>query len=143
MKTIITSILFALGSSLFLQAQSLLGSWQLMKETSCIESEMPANDADIENLKQDMTSMASGRTPKVITFKENHAGTENIRIIDTKKSDRASNFLYKFDGTNLYILDKKSQTIKTSYTVEKLSGDSLVISNTPRPCETKVFIRIK
>jgi len=51
-------------------------------------------------------------------------------------------FLYKFNGEMLLVLDKKSQTISDSYLVDKLTADSLILSNASRPCETKILLRI-
>jgi hypothetical protein len=89
-----------------------------------------------------MKSMA-GATPQVITFKEKLAGEESTRILNRKKSANSKNFLYKFNGEMLLILDKKSQTITDSYLVDKFSADSLIISNASRPCETRILLRIK
>lgn len=129
-------------SPIFLCAQSITGSWQQTKETTCMEETMESLDEDFSELKDDMKSMSS-RTPQVIEFKDNNTGVESVRIIDTRKSSGKSSFLYKLEKNNLYILDKKSQTIKGAYTVEKLSSDSLILSNSSRPCETRVFVRIK
>jgi hypothetical protein len=51
--------------------------------------------------------------------------------------------LYKYTGDALYILDKRSQTIIETFTIEQLSADSLIISNSARACETKVFVKIQ
>lgn len=125
-----------------LGAQSILGTWQLTKQTSCLEQNIDENEEGVEGLIADMSSMSS-RTPKVIEFKDDNTGKESIRIIDSRKSSGTSSFLYKYDGNNLYILDKRSRTIKGAYTVETLTADSLIFSNTTRPCETRVFVKIK
>ena len=125
------------------QAQSLVGRWQLVKQTSCIEDETPLNDSTgVEEVLNDMKSM-SGPTGNVIEFKENNSAEESTKIISKKKSYNSKAFLYKFNGTELYFLDKKSHTIIEGFTVEKFTSDSLIISNTSRACETKVFTKIK
>jgi hypothetical protein len=139
MKTI------ALGFSLmmvahFATAQSLVGKWQLSKQTSCIESEIESGDE--EDLVDDMKSRDAA-SPQVLHFKDNKSGEESTRILSRRKDTNSKGFLYKFDGTTLHILDKRSQTISESYIVEKLDGDSLILSNASRACDTKVFVRIK
>lgn len=131
--------MFALGS---LQAQSIVGTWQLMKQTTCLEDNIAPMDEDVSKLKEEMSGMSS-RTPRTIQFKDNNTGEESVRIIDTRRQAGKSNFLYKSDNNSLYILDKKSKTIKATYTIDELSPDSLILSNTSRPCEVKVFVRIR
>jgi hypothetical protein len=121
-------------------AQSIIGKWQLIKQSNCVEDEL-ADDADTQELVADMKGM-SGATPQVLTLKEKNAGEENTKIITKRKSYNSKSFLYKYDGEFLYFLDKKSRTIIESFTVEKLSADSLIISNSSRACETRIFVRI-
>jgi hypothetical protein len=120
--------------------QTLIGKWQLTKQTSCIESEI--DSADEEDLVSDMKSHDSA-SPQVIQFKDAKSGEESTRVLSRRKDTNGKAFLYKFDGTNLHILDKRSRTISESYIVEKLDGESLILSNAKRACDTKVFVRIK
>ena len=123
--------------------QTIVGSWQLVKQSSCLEDEMPeeANDT-IDNMMMKMKGM-SDATPQVIKFKEKGTGEESTRILGKRRSANDRNFLYKFDGETLYILDKKSQTLIDAYTVDKFSTDSLIISNASMACETRIFVKIK
>jgi hypothetical protein len=138
-----TFIFIALAGfmSLTSRAQSLIGKWQLTKQTTCIETDIEEDEATDE-LIDEMKSHDSA-SPQVINFKDRKSGEESTRILSRRKEANSKNFLYKFDGTNLYILDKKTQTISESYIVEKLDGDSLIISNAARACDTKVFVKIK
>lgn len=122
-------------------SQSIVGTWQLMQQTSCMDDDLE-EDEGTEALVKDMKSMSS-RTPRVIQFKENNSGEESIRMLDKRKASGTTSFLYKFNGTSLYILDKKSHTIKSTYEIEKITTDSLIFSNTARACEIRVFARIK
>ena len=141
MKTIIIfSALFCLVMAT--KAQSIVGSWQLVRQSNCVEEELGAVNAETENLVADMKGM-SGTTPQVLILKEKNEGEENTKIITKKKSYNSKSFLYKFDGDSLYFLDKKSHTIIETFSVEKLATDSLIISNTTRACETRIFVRIK
>ena len=141
MKTIIC-VLLGFGFSITMRAQSIVGSWQLVKETNCMEEQMSADNDSASNLLEDMKSMSSP-TAQVVTFKEKMTGEESTRVLTRKRSDNRKSFLYKFDGEMLLILDKKSQTITENFTVDKFTTDSLIISSSSRPCEIRVFSRIK
>jgi hypothetical protein len=139
MKTLILG-LSLMTVAYFATGQSIIGKWQLTKQTSCIESEIDSTDE--EDLVSDMKSHDSA-SPQVIHFKDANSGQESTRVLSRRKDTNSKAFLYKFDGTNLHILDKRSRTISESYIVEKLDGESLIISNAARACDTKVFVRIK
>jgi hypothetical protein len=139
MKTLILCLI--LCSTALQHPQPLIGKWQLMKQTSCIESEME-NDETEDELEDQMYSR-SGRTPQVIQFKDNNNAEESTKIVNRRKSYNSKALLYRFDGETLHFLDKRSRTIVESFSVEKISGDSLIISNSARACDTKIFIKIK
>jgi hypothetical protein len=141
MKTIVC-VLVLIPLSMVCTAQSIVGRWQLVKESSCVEDELSPDDAETEELVNDLKSM-SGATPQVLEFKDNNTGNESTKIISRKKSYNSKGFLYRFDGEGLYFLDKKSKTIIEGFTVEKFEADSLIITNSTRVCETKIFVRIK
>ena len=141
MKTIVCLLILTALTSVCL-AQSIVGRWQLVKESSCVEDELSPDDVETEELVNDMKSM-SGATPQVLEFKDNNTGHESTKIISRKKSYNSKGFLYRYDGDGLYFLDKKSRTIIEGYTVEKIESDSLIITHSSRVCETKIFVRIK
>jgi hypothetical protein len=85
----------------------------------------------------------SNKPLQVIEFKENNSGKESTKIISSKKNYNSNSFLYRFDGRGLYFLDKRSKTIIEGFSVEKLESDTLIISNSARVCETKIFLRLK
>lgn len=122
-------------------AQSLIGTWQLVKQTTCLNDELGAEDEETEELIVDMHSNSTG-TNSVIRFKDHTSGEENVRIMDSRKSTKLNSFLYKFDGNNIYFLDKKSKLLLGSYSVENFTADSLIVSNASRPCETKIFVKV-
>lgn len=141
MKSLIGTF-FILSISTALSAQSIVGSWQLVKQTNCIEENLTVDNADTQALVDDMKSM-SGATPQVVTFKEKMAGEESTRILTKRKAANTKHFLYKFDGESLMILDKKTQTITDNFLVDKFSSDSLIVSAASRPCETRIFLKVK
>lgn len=139
MKVILSTIfVFALVTG---NAQSIIGNWQLVKESSCLEENITVADST-QQLIDDMKSR-SAATPMIVSFKEKSMGEESMRIISKRKSGYSKNFMYKFDGEVLMILDKKSHTITDNYLVEKFTADSLIVSNAQRPCETKIFLKVK
>ena len=141
MKTII--FVMVLGfSTVIAQAQSIVGRWQLVKQSNCVESELGEEEAGVKEMTEDMKGL-SGAEPQILEFKENNTGEESTKIISKKKSYNSKSFMYRYNEGTLYFLDKKSKTIIDGYTVEKMDGDSLIISNATRVCETKIFVRIK
>jgi hypothetical protein len=141
MKTFI--FVMVLGfSTLIVQAQSIVGRWQLVKQSNCVESELGEEEAGVKEMTEDMKGL-SGAEPQILEFKENNTGEESTKIISKKKSYNSKSFMYRYNEGTLYFLDKKSKTIIDGYTVEKMDGDSLIISNATRVCETKIFVRIK
>lgn len=142
MKKLIFLLLALSGCSLYSQAQSIVGRWQLVKQSNCVEDEMGETDAETQALIDDMKSR-SGAAPQILEFKANNTGQESTKIISKKKSYNSRSFMYRYNESGLYFLDKKSKTIIEGFTVEKLEGDSLIISNASRVCETKIFVRVK
>jgi hypothetical protein len=142
MKTFI--FIMALASSIMVvQAQSIVGRWQLSKQSNCVESELEEEDeASAKEMVEDMQGL-SGAEPQIIEFKDNNTGSESTKIINKNKSYNSKSFLYRYNEGSLYILDKKSRTIIDGFTVEKLTNDSLIISNVARVCETKIFVRLQ
>jgi hypothetical protein len=123
-------------------AQSIVGRWQLAKQSNCVEDELGEQEASVKEMVEDMQGL-SGAEPQVIEFKDNNTGEESTKIISRKKSYNSKSFMYRYSDTSLYFLDKKSKTIIEGFTVEKIDADSLIISNAERVCETKIFVRIK
>lgn len=140
MKTVIFGLFFV-TTIVSVHGQSLIGKWQLTKQTSCIENELETDETTAD-LADDMKSK-SAATAQIVKFKDNKSGEESTRILSRRKDANSKPFLYRFDGTNLHILDKRSQTISESYIVEKLDAESMVLTNATRACDTKVFVRIK
>jgi hypothetical protein len=141
MKSFFTLVILSLAT-MVCKAQTIVGTWQMIKHTSCVEDEMDMDDAGSDELVKDMKSM-SGTTPQVLVLKDNNNAEESTRIVSRRKSYNSKSFMYKFNGDAIYFLDKKSRTIIEGYTVEKFSADSLIISSAERACDTKIFVRIK
>lgn len=137
-------LIIGLASSFVVcEAQSIVGRWQLSKQSNCVESELEeGEDATVKEMAEDMEGL-SGAEPQIIEFKDNNTGSESTKIINKNKSYNSKSFLYRYSEGSLYILDKRSRTIIDGFTVEKLTNDSLIISNVSRVCETKIFVRVE
>jgi len=123
------------------EAQSLVGTWQLVSHTTCLEAEMGEDDADTDKLLDNIRSRAS-RYPGVIRFKADNSGDERIQLLDARKPGKRNKFLYRYSEGKLYFLDKKTRLLVGSYDVDRLSTDSLVFSDAKRACETRIFVRL-
>src|SRR5689334_5579980 len=98
-------LLVLTGYTLLSQAQSIVGRWQLVKQSNCVEDEMGADD-DTQALVDDMASM-SGAAPQILEFRDNNTGQESTKIISKKKSYNSKSFMYRYNENGLYFLDKK------------------------------------
>jgi hypothetical protein len=138
---LVPAFILPLIFSAFGQTTSIIGSWQLVRESNCLEESADLKTDSLADLRDDMKSRA-GATGQVIRFKENFTGEESTRILTKIRAANVKKFYYKFNGEMLLILDKKTQTISDSYLVDKFTPDSLILSNASRPCETKMFVKI-
>ena len=133
--TLLLSFAFCLANS-----QSLVGTWQVTKQSNCLESEVSDTTKTNVELMNEFSSK-SNRSPKVMTFRADNTGEEGIKTVDKKKVSNVKKFLYKYDGTTIYILDKKSRLITKSLIVNILTSDSLEYHSTGKNCEYVVLVR--
>lgn len=131
-------------TSVSVMGQNIIGKWQLMKKSDCMTEKVdnPNQSEDMDELMSDFNSMKS-RTPEVIEFKQKMKCEQSTTILGKRKNVNEKNFLYKFDGKTLHLLDKKSRTIVASYNVEDFTDSKLILADANRPCEVRVFERIK
>ncbi|MDL5046385.1 hypothetical protein QQ054_10105 [Oscillatoria amoena NRMC-F 0135] len=66
------------------QAQSIAGTWQVMKESNCLGSELETPKETEEELTNRMASL-SGQTLKVITFNPDQSGEQNWKSVGKKE----------------------------------------------------------
>ena len=123
------------------QAQSIIGTWQVMKERNCLGRELEEPTKTEEELTERMTSL-SGQIPKVITFNPDQSGKQNWKSVGKKKSAVREKFLYKVADDTLYFLDKKSRLIIDTYLIQALSADILILVNKSRSCERLELARV-
>lgn len=142
MKNLLITLLIVISVNTF--GQTLVGKWQMMKRSDCLTEKVdnPNQSEDMDELMSDFNSLKS-RTPEVIEFKDKMKGEQSTTILGKRKTTNDKTFMYRFDGTTLHLLDKKSSTIIASYTVKELSDSKLILINANRSCEVSVFERIQ
>src|SRR5687768_7857116 len=101
MKFFITPLLFC-SCFIMCQAQSIIGTWQLVKHTSCMDDAIEVEDGTADMVNE-MKSMA-GTTRQVLVLRDNNTAEESTKIISRRKSYNSKSFLYKFTGDALYFL---------------------------------------
>jgi hypothetical protein len=138
---LLSAATLALPLTLSAQTPAIVGSWQLVKKSTCMDN-ASAQEESAQQLVDEMHSRTSPGA-QIVTFRQNSSGEESTRILNSNRSANRNKFFYKFNGEMLLILDKKSQTISDNYSVDKFTADSLILSNSARPCEIKIFLKIK
>lgn len=124
------------------KSQSLVGTWQVTRQSNCLENEVTDTVRLDENMLKDFSSK-SNRSPKIVSFNVDNSGEERIQEIDKKRAISTKKFHYKHDETNIYILDKKSHLIMNSLVIDKLTSDSLVYHAAGKECERTFLVRTK
>lgn len=121
--------------------QSIVGTWQLVDEKTCFQSQMKESDTELE-LKDGMGASRQS-VARVITFSKKGTYQEGIfsqgkkKGIDMKKSD------YSITGQELLLLDKKSGMATQRFIIDELSASTLRFHNALKDCEVKTFTRIE
>lgn len=138
MKTIILILLVAAGN---LNAQGLIGTWQLTEDKTCFQAQFEKSDVEKE-LEQSMGA-SKNAVAKLITFDKKGTGEEGIFSQGNKKGVGKSFFKYDVKGKELHLMDKKSGIITQRFIIDELTESTLVIHNAMKDCEIKTFSRIK
>ncbi len=127
--------------SFHLQAQSVIGTWQLVEEQTCLQVQFEKSETEKE-LEQSMGS-SKNAVAKLIRFEKKGTGEEGIFSQGNKKGTGMNSFRYNVKGNELRFLDKKSGIITQRFVIDELTESSLKIHNAMKDCEVKVFSRIK
>jgi|APTNR8051073442_1049403.scaffolds.fasta_scaffold00018_136 hypothetical protein len=136
------AMLMTIAAPSLINGQSIVGDWQVTKQTNCLENEVyDTLKTDSEMLEA--RSPHSNHTPKVMSFRADNTGEESIKVQNKKKPANRKKFHYKFDGQNIYILDKKSHLIVGGFVVETLTTDALVYYSEGKECEKTTLVRVK
>ena len=122
-------------------AQTIVGTWQLSDEKTCLQSEFKESDTEKE-LTQDM-QVSSTSAARTLKFDKKGNGEETILMAGKKKGSDPKSFKYKINGQDLMLLDSKSGLMTQQWTIDELSQSALKIHNAKKECEKKSFSRIK
>lgn len=123
------------------RAQSIVGTWQVVEEKTCFESQIAESETEKE-LKKDMYSTKNA-VARVIVFKKNGSGEEGIFSAGKKKGEDKTEFKYRYSGSDLQLLDRKSGLMTQQLVVDELTATTLRFHLSSKDCETKTLSRIK
>jgi hypothetical protein len=140
MKALLTYI-FLVGLMAHSGAQTLTGTWQVVKETDCLGIDLGEFSDTEEELLEEMSSL-SGEKPKTIRFDGNGAGEENWRTRGKRRPSSKEKFLYRYNDGTLYFLDKRSRLITGTFIIEEHTATSLILFNKDRNCERAELVRV-
>jgi hypothetical protein len=121
--------------------QSLVGTWQLIDEKTCFQSQMKESDTELE-LKDGMGASRHS-VAKMITFSKKGTYEEGIFSQGKKKGSDMKKFDYRVTGQELQLLDKKSGMATQRYIIDELSASTLRFHNSLKDCEVKTFTRLE
>jgi translation initiation factor 6 (eIF-6) len=127
--------------SIQLQAQSVVGTWQLVEEQTCLQVQFEKSETEKE-LEQSMGS-SKNAVAKLIRFEKKGTGEEGIFSQGNKKGTRMNSFRYNVKGNELRFLDKKSGIITQRFVIDELTESTLKIHNAMKDCEVRFFSRVK
>jgi len=140
MKILLTLMISCFALSL--QAQSIVGTWQLTEEKTCFQTQFEKSSTENE-LESSMGGSSRSGVAKLITFDAKGRGEEGIFSSGTKKGSSKNTFRWKIEGTELHFLDKKSGIITKRFILDELGTSTLRIHDAVRDCEVKVFSKVK
>ncbi len=125
-----------------IQAQSLVGTWQLTDEKTCFQSEMKESQTEKELLPQ-MGGDSQNSTARIFILDAKGKGKEGVFTSGNRKGKEVSSFQYKLNGQELLMLDSKSGIMIRQLIIEELSASTLRLHDAKKECEIKTFTRIK
>jgi hypothetical protein len=124
------------------QAQAIVGTWQLTEEKTCFKTQFEKSSTEKE-LESSMGGSSRSAVAKLITFDSKGGGEEGIFTAGKKKGSSKSSFQWKIEGTELQFVDKKSGMITQRFVLDELGASTLRIHDAVRECEVKVFSKVK
>jgi hypothetical protein len=132
---------YVLALSHVSHGHSLVGTWQLIDEKTCFQSNMEESDTEIEL----MDGMGASRHSVVRTMSFNKKGTgeEGIFTQGKKRGSDINKFDYRIADQELQLLDKKSGVATQRFIIDELSTTTLRLHNALKECEVRTFTRIE
>jgi hypothetical protein len=123
------------------QGQTLVGTWQQTNERTCLETEFKETQTE----KELLPAMGATHTSvaKLITFDAKGRGKEGIFSKGVKKGSGTNDFLYKLNGQELQLIDKKSGIMTQRFQIDELTESTMTIHNAMKECELRTFAKVK
>jgi len=134
-------IIFILLFSHLAFSQSLTGTWQLIDEKTCFQSEMKESDTELE--LKDAMGASRNSVARLLKFSSKGTGEEGIFSQGKKKGEKLNSFEYRVVGQELQFIDKKSGMATQRFIIDELSESTLRFHNALKDCEIKTFTRVK
>ncbi len=125
----------------FSSGQALIGSWQLIDEKTCLQSEMKESDTELE--LKDAMGASRQSVARIITFSKKGTYEEGIFSQGKKKGSDINKFNYTIIGQEIQLLDKKSGMVTQRFIIDELSAPTLRFRNALKDCEVKTFTRLE
>jgi hypothetical protein len=140
MKLFLSSAIFFCFSYLC-SGQALIGSWQLIDEKTCFQSEMKESETELE-LKDGMGASRQS-VARMITFSKKGTYEEGIFSQGKKKGSDVNKSNYRVTGQELQLVDKKSGMVTQRFIIDELSASTLRFHSALKDCEVKIFTRLE
>lgn len=140
MKLFLASAI-AFCSSYLCSGQALIGSWQLIDEKTCFQSEMKETDTERE-LKSGMGASRQA-IARIVIFNKKGTYEEGIFSQGKKKGSDMNKYDYRVVGQEIQLLDKKSGMATQRFIIDELSASTLRFHNALKDCEVKTFTRLE
>lgn len=121
--------------------QALIGSWQLIEEKTCFQSEMKESATELE-LKSGMGASRQS-VARMITFSKKGTYEEGIFSEGKKKGSDINKYNYRVGEQEIQLIDKKSGMATQRFIIDELSASTLRLHNALKVCEIKIFTRIE
>ena len=128
--------------ALQIQAQSIVGTWQLTEEKTCFQSEMKESETEKELLPQ-MGGTSQNSVTRLFVLDAKGKGKEGVFTAGNRKGKEMASFNYKVNGTELMLLDIKSGIMTRQLIIDELTASTLRIHDAQKDCEIKILTRIK
>ncbi len=125
-----------------IQAQSIVGTWQLTDEKTCFQSEMKESQTEKELLPQ-MGGESENSVARIFILDKKGKGKEGVFTSGNRKGKEGNSFQYKLNGQELLMLDSKSGIMIRKLIVDELSASTLRLHDATKECEIKTLTRIK
>ncbi|HBK88427.1 MAG: hypothetical protein U0289_14810 [Cyclobacteriaceae bacterium] len=129
-------------ASVVSRGQTIIGTWQLTSEASCLQTDSPLSDTEKELLPM-MGGASQSNVARIIRFDAKGRGEESIFIAGRKKGADRMPFRYRVDNTQLQLLDTKSGMMTRGLVIDSLTQSVLIFHPSQRECEKKTFSRIR